>query len=40
MVCALSTGLVTLNITSMPWPLGPIQLLHNDPDSIGDGEIR
>ena len=26
MACALSTGLVTLNITSMPWPLPPISL--------------
>jgi hypothetical protein len=38
MVCPLSTGLVTSNITSMPWPLRPIQLLHNDPDSIRSSE--
>jgi hypothetical protein len=33
MVCALSTGLVTSNITTMPWPLHRPPLLHNRADS-------
>jgi hypothetical protein len=29
-------GWVISNITSMPWPLGSVQLLHTYPDSISN----
>ena len=34
MVRSLAIGLVTSNITRMPWPLQPIENLHITPDSI------